>query len=131
MSELAKPRPPGVKAFCLAKLLRVTDPRSAQITTLDGSTGLTFISAMTVTLTAEQKQFVAEQLKNGHYRSASDVIAQSLGMLRDQEEFIRTNTAKLREKIATGLEQIRHGETVDGPTALRNLRAKLLKPDRA
>ena len=69
---------------------------------------------MTVTLTAEQEQFVAKQLKNGHYRSASDVITQSLGMLRDQEEFIRTNTAEFREKIATGLEQIRRGETVDG-----------------
>lgn len=83
---------------------------------------------MTVTLTAEQEQFIAEQMKHGHYRSASDVITQSLGMLRDQEEFIRTNTAELREKIATGLEQIRRGETVDGRTALRSLRAKLHQP---
>ena len=30
---------------------------------------------MTVTLTAEQEQFVAEQLKTGHYQSASDVVA--------------------------------------------------------
>lgn len=80
---------------------------------------------MTVTLTAEQEQFVAEQLKSGHYQSASDVVTQSLGMLRAQEEFIRSNTAELREKIASGLEQIRRGETVDGRTALQNLRAKL------
>jgi putative addiction module CopG family antidote len=44
---------------------------------------------MTVTLTAEQEQFVAEQIKSGHYQSANDVVAQSLGMLRAQEEFIR------------------------------------------
>ena len=80
---------------------------------------------MTVTLTAEQEQFIAEQLKDGHYRSASDVIAQSLGMLRAQEEFIRSNTAELREKIAAGLEQIRRGEVVDGKTAIQNLREKL------
>ena len=80
---------------------------------------------MTVTLTAEQEQFIAEQLNDGHYRSASDVIAQSLGMLRAQEEFIRTNTAELREKIATGLEQIQCGKTVDGKTAIQNLRVKL------
>jgi len=80
---------------------------------------------MTVTLTTEQEQFIAEQLKDGHYRSASDVIAQSLGMLRAPEEFIRSNTTELREKIACGLEQIRRGELVDGRTAIQNLREKL------
>ncbi|MDD5141278.1 MAG: type II toxin-antitoxin system ParD family antitoxin [Verrucomicrobiales bacterium] len=80
---------------------------------------------MTVTLTAEQEQFIAEQLKDGHYRSADDVVAQSLGMLRAQEEFIRSNMTELREKIATGMEQIRRGEVVDGETVIRNLRAKL------
>ena len=85
---------------------------------------------MTVTLTAEQEQFIAEQLKDGHFRSASDVIAQSLGMLRAQEEFIRSNTAELREKIASGMEQIRRGEVVDGRTAIQNLREKLHQRER-
>ncbi len=80
---------------------------------------------MTVTLTPEQEQFVAEQIKSGHYQSASDVVAQSLGMLCAQEEFIRANTAELRDKIASGLEQIRRGETVDGRIAIQNLRTKL------
>ena len=69
---------------------------------------------MTVTLTAEQEQFIAEQLKGGHYRSVDDVVAQSLGMLRAQEEFIRENAAELREKIAVGIEQIRRGEVLEG-----------------
>jgi antitoxin ParD1/3/4 len=80
---------------------------------------------MTVTLTAEQEKFIAEQLKNGHYRSADDVIAQSLGMLRTQEEFIRSNAAELREKVVVGMEQIRRGEVVDGRKAIQNLRVKL------
>ena len=82
---------------------------------------------MTVTLTAEQEKFVAEQLAGGYYRSATDIIAQSLGMLRAQEEFIRSNAAELREKIAAGMEQIRRGEMVDGKTAIQNLREKLHK----
>ena len=57
---------------------------------------------MTVTLTAEQEKFIAEQLADGHFRSAADVITQSLGMLRAQEEFIRENAAELKEKIAVG-----------------------------
>ena len=85
---------------------------------------------MTVTLTPEQEQFVAEQIKSGHYQSASDVVAQSLGMLRAQEEFIRTNTAELRDKIASGLEQIQRGETVDGRAAIQNLRTKLQQRNR-
>ncbi len=85
---------------------------------------------MTVTLTAEQEQFIAEQLKDGHFHSASDVIAQSLGMLRAQEEFIRANVVELREKIASGMDQIRRGEVVDGRTVIQNLREKLHQRER-
>lgn len=80
---------------------------------------------MTVTLTTEQEKFIAEQVDSGHYRSAADVIAQSLGILRAQEEFIRTNAVELRYKIASGVNQIRRGEVVDGRTAIKNLREKL------
>ena len=76
---------------------------------------------MTVTLTAEQEQFIAKQLKGGHYRSAADVVAQSLGMLRAQEEFIRENAAELREKIAVGIEQIRRGEVLEGEKVFERL----------
>ena len=86
---------------------------------------------MTVTLTAEQEQFIAEQLKGGHFHSASDVITQSLGMMRAQEEFIHSNGVELREKIASGMEQIRRGEVVDGRKAIQNLRKKLHQRERS
>jgi antitoxin ParD1/3/4 len=79
---------------------------------------------MTVTLTAEQEQFVTEQLKDGHYRSAADVVAQSLGMLRAQEEFIRANIVELREKIAIGIEQANRGELLDGKAVMDALLEK-------
>jgi antitoxin ParD1/3/4 len=85
---------------------------------------------MTVTLTAEQEQFIAEQLKDGHYRSASDVVAQSLGMLRTQEEFIRSNVAELREKIGVGMEQVKRGAVIDGRKAIQNLREKMHRRER-
>ncbi|HEY3763396.1 MAG TPA: type II toxin-antitoxin system ParD family antitoxin [Verrucomicrobiae bacterium] len=80
---------------------------------------------MTVTLTSEQEQFISQQLQSGHYRSVDDVIAQSLAVLRTQEEFIRDNVSELREKIAVGLQQIGRGETVDGRKAIQDLRKKL------
>jgi antitoxin ParD1/3/4 len=91
---------------------------------LDGTSRLKLIKAMTVTLTTEQEQFITEQLKDGHYRSAADVVTQSLGMLREQEEFIRSNVAELREKIAVGIEQANRGELLDGRAVIDALLEK-------
>lgn len=85
---------------------------------------------MTVTLTPEQEKFIVEQLKSGHYRSADDVIAQSLGILRAQEEFIRANASELKDKIAVGRSQIEHGEVVEGRAAIREAREKLRRRKR-
>jgi antitoxin ParD1/3/4 len=79
---------------------------------------------MTVTLTTEQEQFITEQLKDGHYRSAADVVAQSLGLLRAQEEFIRSNIVELREKISIGVEQANRGELLDGSAVIDALLEK-------
>ncbi len=86
---------------------------------------------MTVILTPELEQFVTEQIESGHYQSASDVVSQGLGMLQAQEEFISANATELRGKIASGLAQIRRGETVDGRTAIQNLRKKLQRREPA
>jgi antitoxin ParD1/3/4 len=85
---------------------------------------------MTITLTPELEKFVAEQIKNGAYRSPDDIIVQSLGMLRAQEEFIRSNVAELREAIEIGMSQIRSGDVIDGKTAIQNIREKLRQRER-
>jgi antitoxin ParD1/3/4 len=85
---------------------------------------------MTITLTAEQEKFIAQQLANGKYQSAGDVVSRSLRMLQDQEEFIRSNAKELREKIAVGLDQIRRGEIVDGREAIQKIREKLQRRER-
>jgi antitoxin ParD1/3/4 len=80
---------------------------------------------MSVTPALLPYDFFAGELRSGHYQSVNDIIAQGLGMLRAQEEFIRSHTAELREKIAVGLEQVERGDLVDGGTAIRHLREKL------
>jgi hypothetical protein len=47
-----------------------------------------------------------------------------------QEKFIRANIVELREEIAVGMAQIQHGETIDGKTAIQNLRQKLRNSSR-
>ncbi|HWC60576.1 MAG TPA: type II toxin-antitoxin system ParD family antitoxin [Verrucomicrobiae bacterium] len=69
---------------------------------------------MTVTLTPDQEKVIADLIKSGVYCSIDDVIAESLRMLQDHEEFIRANTTDLREKISVGVEQIKRGEVLDG-----------------
>lgn len=80
---------------------------------------------MTVTLTTEQEKFIAEQVDSGHFKSAAEVVAQGLGMMRAQEEFIRSNSSELRDKVAVGLGQIQRGEIVDGKTAIKDIRQNL------
>jgi hypothetical protein len=45
-------------------------------------------------------------------------------MLRAQEEFIRSNAAELREKIAVGIGQANRGELLDGYTVIDGLLEK-------
>jgi antitoxin ParD1/3/4 len=80
---------------------------------------------MTVTLTSEQEKFIREQVESGHFQSADEIIAQSLGMLRAQEEFISSSKIELRKQIGVGLEQIRRGEMVDGRQAIQAARERL------
>jgi antitoxin ParD1/3/4 len=82
---------------------------------------------MTVTLTPELEKFIAEQLREGYYRSADEVIAQGVGILQTQELFIQNNVLELREKIESSAGQIERGEVVDGSSAIRSLREKLRK----
>jgi antitoxin ParD1/3/4 len=85
---------------------------------------------MTVTLTKEQESLVKEQLESGHFKSIDEVITQGLEMVKAQEAFIRENVVELRKKIATGLDQIRRGEVLDGEAAIANVRKKLARYER-
>ena len=64
---------------------------------------------MTITLTPEQERIVSELLASDHFSSVEDVVAESIEMLRAQEEFICENADELRRKISIGAEQIKKG----------------------
>lgn len=59
----------------------------------------------TITLTAEQEAIVSERIKSGAYKSADEVIAASLNLLKEQEKRIE---AQQRE-IMRGVEDIKQG----------------------
>jgi antitoxin ParD1/3/4 len=65
---------------------------------------------MNVTIKADSRRFVEDQLKTGRYTSPEDVVQAGLKLLQDRQ----ANLADIRTKIAVGLDQARRGELVDG-----------------
>ena len=79
---------------------------------------------MNVRLTPQQLEFVKRQVAEGRYLSEAEVIREGLRLLADETEW----RADSRRKIASGMEQIRAGQVVDGEQAveavLKNLRKR-------
>jgi antitoxin ParD1/3/4 len=79
---------------------------------------------MNVRLTPQQEEFVKQQVASGRYLSEAEVIREGLRLLADELEW----RADARRKIATGMEQLRAGQVVDGERAVakvvRNLRKR-------
>jgi antitoxin ParD1/3/4 len=84
---------------------------------------------MDLSLTAEQQRFIDEKLKTGKYRTAEDVVRDSLRMWMVQEageEQRRSNWAsEVREKIEEGWQQVQRGELLDGDAVFERLRKQL------
>jgi antitoxin ParD1/3/4 len=79
---------------------------------------------MNVRLTAQQEAFVKKQVAEGRYLSEAEVIREGLRLLADEMDW----KADARRKVATGMEQLRAGQVVDGERAvketLKNLRQR-------
>jgi len=82
------------------------------------------ISRMDVSLKPELERLIADEVKSGRSTDPAEfldkavyhyLVARDLG-----EEYSRE---EIEEKIARGLAQAERGETVDGETAFRDLRA--------
>lgn len=78
---------------------------------------------MNVRLTPQQEEFIHRQVADGRYLSASEVIREGLRLLADEEKW----KAEVRQKVATGLEQLRAGQVVDGEEAVKNVLKDLKK----
>jgi antitoxin ParD1/3/4 len=76
---------------------------------------------MNVSLTPELEKFVASKVESGLYNNASEVVRESLRLLKEHDEI----RVKWREQIERGWLDLQAGRVVDGPKAMADLRQRL------
>jgi len=79
---------------------------------------------MNVSLTPELERFVDGKVESGLYNNASEVVRESLRLLKEHDEI----RLKWREQIERGWIAAQQGRVVDGPQAMTHARARLSKP---
>ena len=67
---------------------------------------------MNVSLTPELEKFVDEKVKSGLYNSASEVIRESLRLLRRADEIEQLQLEELRREVGNGIKQMDAGQGV-------------------
>ena len=87
---------------------------------------------MNVSLTPELENFVSEKVKSGLYNSASEVLRESLRLLKERDLLKEIQLSELRREIMLGVEQIRNGEytEIKSPEELESFTERLIKEAR-
>lgn len=81
---------------------------------------------MNVSLTPELEKFVESKVDSGLYNNASEVVRESLRLLKEHDEI----RMKWREQIERGWLQAQRGELVDGDEAFRRADERIKKAGR-
>lgn len=76
---------------------------------------------MNVSLTPELEKFVDDKVESGLYNNASEVVRESLRLLKEHDEI----RMKWREQIERGWLDAEAGRVVDGPKAMGDARTRL------
>lgn len=84
---------------------------------------------MNVSLTPELDRYVEEKVRSGQYRSASEVLRESLRVLQRIDEERQARLDALRQKIDRGLDELDRGMGVDGEEAFDRVLAEIERGD--
>ncbi len=83
---------------------------------------------MNVSLTPEFERYIGEKLKSGLYSTASEVIRDGLRLMQERDQLNAARLKQLRDDIQVGLDQLSHGEGVDGEKAFARILGKGRRP---
>ena len=82
---------------------------------------------MNISLTSELEKFVQDKVNSGMYTSASEVIRESLRVLRAYEDVQTHRIQQLNEEIAMGMKQLDSGQKILAKDSYKKLKAKINK----
>ena len=78
--------------------------------------------SLTVSLPESLGDFIQQRVSAGRYPTASDVVMDALGVLRDREQTREDVLAEIREQIEVGARQAEAGLLRDGREMFENIR---------
>ncbi|PZD72519.1 hypothetical protein C1752_03680 [Acaryochloris thomasi RCC1774] len=73
----------------------------------------------------EIEAFVQRQLNSDKYQSVEDLILAAVELLQQQEDIYQGRLGELQQDAMIGWEASQQGQTIDGPTAMSQVRANL------
>jgi antitoxin ParD1/3/4 len=82
---------------------------------------------MNVSLTPELEDFVNDRVKTGLYNSASEVVRESLRLLRRQDELEQLQLDELRREIQTSIKQMDAGKGTPIETVCERIQQRRAK----
>lgn len=77
---------------------------------------------MKVSLTPQLQKLVDQKVASGFYESPSEVVREALRLLEERDRLSGTRLADLREKIATGLQDLDEGRPLSADEVYARLR---------
>jgi antitoxin ParD1/3/4 len=80
---------------------------------------------MNVSLTPELEELVNERVRSGLYSSASEVVSESLRLLKEHDEFRQSRLTELRAEIQIGLDAYNQADYA--PLDINSLKSDLRK----
>jgi antitoxin ParD1/3/4 len=88
--------------------------------------GLRF-KIMNITLGSEQEQFIREQLAQGQFQSANEVVAMALQLLARQQQEYRGWVEDVRGKVDEAAQELERGEGIPLEVVTDRLQDKFRK----
>lgn len=79
---------------------------------------------MNVSLTPELEDFVSDKVKSGLYNSASEVVRESLRLLRRQDELEQLQLVELRREIQASIKQMDAGKGIPLATVREKIKQR-------
>lgn len=78
-------------------------------------------------LVISNEEFVNKRVDSGKYQDALAVIREALQLLKEREQIYQGRFEELKREVMIGVEQLEHGNKIDGETAMRLLREEIIQ----